>query len=262
MPPLRPSPFDAVAEIYDAVRPAYPPALFDDLWAYLELPGRAEVVEVGPGTGQATGALLGRGARVTAVELGPNLARFLAARFDGASNLRVVNAAFEDAQFAAASFDLVLAATSFHWIDPAVRFSLPHRLLREGGAIAIIETNQVASAVDRGFFQRSQPIYRKYFPDETAPPLPNRGMVPRLAAELERSGFFEPARLWHYPWDQTYATSAYANLVRSYSYTQDMPVGPREALIADVTALIDAEFGGEVTRPLEIGLVVSRPRPL
>jgi hypothetical protein len=42
-----------------------------------------------------------------------NLARFPASK--------VVTAAFEDWPLPSEPFDLVLAATAFHWIDPAVR---------------------------------------------------------------------------------------------------------------------------------------------
>jgi SAM-dependent methyltransferase len=64
--------FDEAAEHYDAVRPGYPDALFDELAS--RVPPPADVLEVGPGTGQATGALLERGYRVLAVELGARLA--------------------------------------------------------------------------------------------------------------------------------------------------------------------------------------------
>jgi hypothetical protein len=41
-----------------------------------------------------------------------------------------------------------------------------------------------------------------------------------------------------------------------------MGEGKGEALIADVTGLIDDEFGGQVTRPLVITLTMARtPRP-
>src|SRR5436309_9175591 len=68
--------FDEVAELYDKVRPGFPDELFDELAA--ALPRAPVVVEVGPGTGQATKGLVARGARVTAVELGPHLAAVLA----------------------------------------------------------------------------------------------------------------------------------------------------------------------------------------
>src|SRR4029077_19530388 len=68
--------FDEVAELYDQVRPGFPDELFDELAA--ALPPAPVVVEVGPGTGQATKGLVAGGARVTAVEWGPHLAAVLA----------------------------------------------------------------------------------------------------------------------------------------------------------------------------------------
>ena len=61
----------------------------------LELAGVKDgdiVVEVGPGLGTLTGALLGRGARVYAVELDRQLFAYLGERFRGCENLSLVNA--------------------------------------------------------------------------------------------------------------------------------------------------------------------------
>jgi protein-L-isoaspartate O-methyltransferase len=66
--------FDEAAERYDRTRPGYPPAVFDDLAELAGVgPGR-RVLEIGPGTGQATVPLAERGCRIVAVELGAGLA--------------------------------------------------------------------------------------------------------------------------------------------------------------------------------------------
>ncbi len=44
--------FDEAADIYDLIRPSYPADLFDAL--FRALPAEPQVVDVGPGTGQAT----------------------------------------------------------------------------------------------------------------------------------------------------------------------------------------------------------------
>jgi SAM-dependent methyltransferase len=256
--PPRRSAFDVIPEIYDRARPEYPPQLFDDLLAYLGSSGAPDVLEIGPGTGQATRSLLARGARVTAVELGPNLASFLAAKFEAEDRLQVVWDAFEDAQLESNRYDLVLAATSFHWIDPAVRLSKSHGILRPGGVLAVIETNQVRSAADRGFFDRCFPIYRRHRPGERRTKSPGEDLIPPAFAELQGSHLFDDAHFWRYRWDQTYTTAAYADLVLSYSNTQDMEPGPRAALVADLCALVDAEFNGYVVRPLVITLAACR----
>ena len=64
--------FNEAVDVYDEVRPSYPDALFDALFQLL--PAGPEIVEVGPGTGQATKDLLVRGASVHAIEIGPAMA--------------------------------------------------------------------------------------------------------------------------------------------------------------------------------------------
>ena len=49
--------FDQAAELYDRARPRYPPALFDDLAGLAGIGAGVRVLEVSPGTGQATGRL-------------------------------------------------------------------------------------------------------------------------------------------------------------------------------------------------------------
>lgn len=260
MPPLRPSAFDGVPEIYDRSRPRYPAQLYADLWSAIPGDGPLDIVEVGAGTGQATIDLLPRASSLVAVELGANLAGYLAAKFADDARLKVVAAGFEDAELAAHSFDLVASATAFHWVDPAVRMVKAHDILRPGGTLAIITTVQIESDVDRGYFKRSFPIYKRYWPDEREIPGEPEGFIPDFAPEMEASGLFEDVRFWKYRYDQRYDTAQYLDLVRSYSNTNDLPPDDRERFLADLAAFIDAEFDGYVVRPLVIPLVVGRAR--
>lgn len=248
--------FDKVPHTYDRVQPAYPEPLFDEIFRRFPL-ATPRVLEIGPGTGKATASLLARGAHVTAVEPGANLAAFLRAKFAGDDRLSVLNATFEDAEVAPNSFDLVFAATSFHWVDPDVRLRKAHDILWEGGAITIVSTNQIRSDVDRGYFARSQPVYKRYFPEEDVTHLHGEDVVPEEFDEIDASRLFGPAQLHHYRWDQTYSTADYADLMRTYSNMQVMPEADRESLIAELSELIDREYGGSVTRPLVIGLTLA-----
>ncbi|MBL8954430.1 MAG: methyltransferase domain-containing protein [Myxococcaceae bacterium] len=85
--------FDQVAADYDAGRPDYPRWLFGGLRA---LPRGAAVLEVGCGTGQATGRLLERGYRVVAVEPGAQMIAFARARHAARRALTFVHGRFED----------------------------------------------------------------------------------------------------------------------------------------------------------------------
>src|SRR4051794_25948283 len=56
----------------------------------------------------------------------------------------VLTSTFEDWPLPTDPFDLVIAATSFHWVDPPVRVTKSADALRLGGALATITTRHVA----------------------------------------------------------------------------------------------------------------------
>ena len=262
--PNRRLPFDGVTEIYDRARPEYPKEAFYEVFRYLRLEqpiGTPAVVEIGPGTGQATRALIALGARVTAVELGPRLAQFMREKFGSEKNLHVITGAFEDVDLARRTYDMVFAATAFHWLDPNVRLRKAVELLAPGGVLATLSTIQIQSGVDRGYFERSHAIYKRYRPDEQNNELPTEeSAIPNDYEEFRSSGLLDDVIVRRYRWDQTYTTDAYEQLVRSYSDTQMMDATAREGLLADLRDVIKTEFGGKVTRPLVIGLTLGRLR--
>ncbi|HSP54841.1 MAG TPA: class I SAM-dependent methyltransferase, partial [Dehalococcoidia bacterium] len=212
---------------------------------------------IGAGTGKATASLLARGARVTAVEAGPNMAVFLRRKFSTHDRLEVLNATFEDADLPGGAFDLVFPATSWHWVNPEVRLRRAHDVLAADGLLAIVSTNQIAAETDRGYFARSQAVYRRYFPEEDEPHAHGEDVVPEEFEEIRASPLFGSPELSRYRWDQTYSTEDYADLMRSYSNMQMMPEADRESLIGELSEVIDSEFGGSVTRPLVITLTLA-----
>lgn len=121
---------------YALGRPDYPHHVYEVLRNRCGLAPLARVVEIGPGTGLVTRHLLDAGAHVTAIEANAAMARYLA---DACSerDLDVLVAAFEDVELPVDSFDLAVAATSFHWVEPTRGMQQLHRTLRAGGWAAI-----------------------------------------------------------------------------------------------------------------------------
>ncbi len=256
--------FDEVPEIYARVRHDYPAGAVTDLLAYLRerrdvaVP---DVLEIGPGTGKATRPLLAAGARVTGIELGRRMAEWLAVAFADEPRFSVVQGAFETAELPKAGFDVVTAATAFHWVDPAVRIEKSIELLRPWGVLATLSSVQVRSDVARGFFEQSSSIYSKYAGPHrgfTAPE-PEEATAPEFE-EFRHHPTLCDARLLRYRWDQTYTCDRYADLLRTYSNMLVMPEGAREQLIGELCELIDGDFDGVVVRPLVIVLAMARRR--
>ena len=192
--------FDEVAELYDRVRPGYPDDLLDELAAVL--PRSPVVVEVGPGTGQATKGLVARGASVTAVELGAHLAAVLARNLP---TVDVVIGPFENVDLAPGSFDAVVAASSYHWVPAEARMTRPAALLRPGGHLALIALNQVASPADRGFFDEVHHVFSRHGLPGTHDPVPtHEELVPSFVDEIVASAEFAEPSVHRYRWDQRY----------------------------------------------------------
>lgn len=247
--------FDAAAEEYDRVRPSYPAELFDAFFAML--PARPAIVEVGPGTGQATTDLLARGASVHAIELGPALAGALRANLPS-DRLRITVGDFERVDIAPASADAVFSATAYHWIAPAAQTDRPARILRPGGVVAVVDLIQVDSPDDRGFFAAAQPTYERFGQSHRGPPAPTRdGVDPPIRAALDADDRFGDVDVRRYDWNQVYSAADYRTLMLSYSVTRLMAEDARAGLLDAIEQLIVDDFDGLVTRPLVATLTTA-----
>jgi SAM-dependent methyltransferase len=240
--------FDEAAELYDQARPGYPAALFDDLAEVASIGPGCRVLEIGPGTGQATLPLAERGCQVVAVELGAELAAVARRKLAGFPNVEVVTAAFEDWPLPAEPFDLALAATAFHWIDPAVRVNKVANALRPDGSLATVTTHHVAGG-DESFFADAQTCYVRWDPDTpTALTLKPATEVPSSHYGLDRSDRFGPAVLRRCEWDQSYTTATYLELLLTYSGHRALEPKARRNLLGCIAHLIDTDYGGQIIK--------------
>jgi SAM-dependent methyltransferase len=248
--------FDGAAEIYHAIRPGYPPPMFDDLFRLL--PSGPAVLEVGPGTGQATRDLLSRGAIVHAIEIGPALAAKLREVLPS-SALTITTGDFEEADVEEHSFDAVFSASAYHWISPEAQADRPASVLKPGGVVAIVDLNQVSSPDDKGFFAAAQPIYERYGEGHVGPPAPERNAVdPPIHLALRGDPRFSNVEVRAYDWNQTYSAAGYRMLMLSFSSTQMMTSSARQGLLDDIENFVRQQFGNQVTRPLVVTLTTAR----
>jgi SAM-dependent methyltransferase len=240
--------FNQAAELYDRVRPRYPPALIGDLAELAGIGPGCRVLEIGPGTGQATVPLAERGCQIVAVELGAELAAVARRNLARFPHVQIVTAKFEDWPLPAEPFDVVLAATAFHWIDPAVRVSKAADALRPDGMLAVIATHHIAGG-DEAFFAEVQGCYERWDP-ETPPGLrlPTAAEIPTASDELDHSGRFGPASFRRYEWEQPYSTAGYLEVLRTYSGHRAMEPTAQANLLDCIAGLIDTGYGGRISK--------------
>jgi len=186
------------------------------------------------------------------------VARRKLARF---ASVQVEVAAFEDWPLPAQPFDTVLAATAFHWLDPATRVGKCADALRAGGALATVATHHIAGG-DAEFFAAAQTCYERW--DPATPPglrLQSAADIPRDADEVDRSGRFGPAVFRRYEWEVAYSTAQYIDTLLTYSGHRALAPERRQGLLACIADLIDSQYGGQIRKRYLSELRVAHVRP-
>lgn len=254
--------FNSNVERYHAMRPNYPLKLFNKLIADTCLPNHANLLEIGPGTGQATKPLAKRGYNITAVELGDDLAAKARRVLKGYPNVKIVSGAFEDTKLPKNHFDLIYSATAIHWIKPKFRFAKPHQLLKKDGYLAIIHTEHVSDETGDKLFFAGQPIYQKYFAKDK--PINKRGdFAPPQLKNLQPpenidKNLFLFKSFTAFPMAVTYSSDEYTELLATYSPQLALPQTNRTAFLKEIKQLIDQDFGGQVTKHYGMTLTICQ----
>jgi SAM-dependent methyltransferase len=259
--------FSSDVAAYDTGRPGYPDRVYELLQQVCRLGAGSHVLEIGPGTGQATGRLLHCGAAVTAVELGAEMAAALEAKYQGQS-LSVEVGAFEEVALDPESFDLIVAATSFHWVPPETGLPRCADLLRPGGWLALWWTYFGDPDRPDPFRDAVTPIFEELAPSliDTFPGIAFAGAHPYALdaeariAEIDASARFGAVQHEVIPWTGRHTPAELRALFASYSPCLALSPADRAQVLDAIEQLATASFAGLVQRPYLTLIYLARRR--
>jgi ubiquinone/menaquinone biosynthesis C-methylase UbiE len=216
--------FDGAADVYERSRPTFPPEAIEHVRRELDLrPGRT-VLDLAAGTGKLTRQLVPTGARVLAVEPLPAMRAVLEREVPEAEALEGVA---ETIPLADASVDAVTVAHAFHWFDRDRAYLEIHRVLRPGGALALLGNQRdPESALQTGITELLLPI-------RAATTIP-RGHDAPARAEL-----FSDWEEWRQPWAEEYDRELLRTRIRSVSFVAGLPEPEQTELLDRVVAVAD-----------------------
>jgi len=251
--------FDEDAQAYDRSRPVAPSYVFDELLELAALHRGSAIVEVGPGTGQATRPLAERGLRILALEVGPHLAARARQNLAPFPDVEVVTTSYEAWDPGSARFGAVFACNSFHWVDPAVRFHKSATALRPGGHLIVLATPWVIPDDADRFWWDVQDDYVAVGGERIDPATKHPDRIEDLGPAERASELFEEPTIRRYRFDVAFTAEDYAVNLSTQSGIKEFPPDARAELISRIRRRVLAR-GGTVTAHLLAVLKVARLR--
>ncbi|MEU0445408.1 class I SAM-dependent methyltransferase [Streptomyces tendae] len=234
--------FGADAHRYDRARPSYPDALVTRVVGDRPEP---DVLDVGCGTGIAARQFQAAGCTVLGVEPDARMADFARAR-----GLPVEVATFETWEPAGRVFDAVIAAQSWHWVDPAVGALKAARVLRPKGRLAIFghvfePPPEVAEPLAAAL--------RRVAPDSPFSDQPARRPLEtyqagyaKIAAGIRATRRFDEPEQWRFDWQRSYTRDQWLELLPTTGGLTRLRPDQLAEILGAVSHAIDA-LGGRFT---------------
>jgi SAM-dependent methyltransferase len=245
--------FNEVPELYDQVRPRYPDELFADLVTITGVNERSSVLEVGCGTGQATYSLAALGCSVTAIEPGVEMAALARERLGAFCNVNVETSTFEEWDDRGRRFDVLVAASSWHWVDPSIGWRRAHDVLCPGGWMALLGNVVVRRPGEPEVYAETADLHERFFPgnpDWGHPPLEDDVRTTDEGWGLvgNPGGLFGPTIVRWYPTVQWFNGDGFADLLRSTSLYRRLDRDVREPLLNAIADHIRTRMGDRASR--------------
>jgi SAM-dependent methyltransferase len=245
--------FNEVAELYDRVRPGYPDELFADLVTVTGIDKGSPVLEVGCGTGQATRSLAKLGCTVTAVEPGVDMGALARQRLARFTNVTVETSTFEEWDDRGRHFDLLVAASAWHWVDPSIGWRRAHDVLNPGGWLALLGHVVVRRHGEPEVYAETADLHERFSPGNPGwghPPLEEDVAATNEGWGLveDPGGMFGPTIVRWYPTVQWFNGAGFTGLLRSTSLYRELDPDIREPLLDAIAERIRTRMGDRAPR--------------
>lgn len=258
MPPgdaITRSVFDLAASEYDAGRPSYPAALYDQVERQTGRLAGKVALDWGAGTGIASRQLAERGARVVSLDIGERMLRMAKARSPRSA---CVLADGNWMPASARSADLVTFAQSWHWFDNPTAAAEVSRVLKPGGHWAAWWNR--AAAEGEPWFDEHQRLLLASCPGYERQRAGEDRATPDWAdARVTAEGRMAPAGTFVVPWNRQVSAAEWITDSRSKSYFIDLEPIFRESVLERMAAIIAVRFpDGRMSVRYRTTLVLAR----
>jgi SAM-dependent methyltransferase len=237
--------YSNAADAYNRTRPRYPQEVIFRVLELAQLSPDTNILELGCGPGTATASFAKFGFSMTCLEPSPEACEIARQNCIQYQNVEIINITFEEWELTTHRFDAVLAASSFHWISPEVRYLKAANALKTNGFLILLWN--IAFKPQDEVYQILYEVYQR----ET-PSLPSRLYQDRETHEAELgkfgkaildSGLFHNLAVEHFPYEITYNIDDYLALLSTLSPCITLESHQRDSLFTSLKQTLLSNWG-------------------
>lgn len=247
--------FQNVIDDYEYGRPQYPEELYNAVSRFSGISPVSEILEVGAGTGQATGLFAAHGHRLDLLEVSDQQVNFLREKYGTQRNIQVMKSYFEDYE-PGKKYDLIYSATAFHWIKCENGYPKAWRMLQKGGTMAVFWNVFFDLYHSGGIFDGLNELRKTYMPSESLGDDLETIKEKRIR-QITVGGYFETPEYIEFHWTDRYDAKRFTALVSTYSRVLALGDKQRMDYLNAVERYI-MEQGGAVDVPQTVSLYMVK----
>lgn len=247
--------FQNVINDYEYGRPQYPEELYAAVNRFSGIGPASEILEVGAGTGQATGLFALHGHRLDLLEVSDQQVTFLQGKYGLQDNIKVTKSYFEDYE-PDKQYDLIYSATAFHWIKCENGYPKAWRMLREGGTMAVFWNVFFDLYHSGGIFDGLNELRKAYMPNESLGD-DLETIKDKRIRQITVGGYFEMPEYIEFHWTDRYDAKRFTAWANTYSRVLVLGDKQRMEYLNAVEHYI-LEQGGVVDVPQTVSLYMVK----
>ncbi|WP_293150546.1 MULTISPECIES: class I SAM-dependent methyltransferase [unclassified Microcoleus] len=228
--------YSEIAGFYNKTRPRYPQQLINRVVELAELPSNANILEIGCGPGIATVPFAELGFAMLCLEPSQPACQLAQQNCATYPFVEIKNQTLEEWELETDKFNAVLAATSFHWVSPEIRYQKTAAALKDKGSLILLwnagvlpedEVYRVLNEV----CQTQAPSLAVYHAKER---VNQAESIKEIGQNIIDSGLYEDLIYEQLVCEITYSIEDYLNLLQTYSEYIALDEQKRKSLLTNL----------------------------
>lgn len=238
--------YSEVANAYNQVRPRYPQQLINRAIELAQLTSQSTILEIGCGPGIATVEFAQQGFSMVCLEPSQDACQLAQLNCAAYPKVKVINTTFEEWELESSKFNAVLAATSFHWIAPEIRYQKSAEALQDNGHLILLwntpphPNDEICDLLDE-VYQISAPSVPKsarYQSRET-----HQANFQEIGQNIINSGLFKDLIFEQLVCEASYTIDNYLALLSTMSPYIKLEQQRRDSLFVGLREVLEKHYG-------------------